>query len=82
MKAVIMPKISNSVRNNLKDVVPLKVPYSIMIDIADICNFNCVFCFHSDKKAIKESGVRFGTMSLEMFRNIIDSIRKDWGGKC
>lgn len=79
MKAQYIAKINNDKRHDLRDVVPLEKPYSLMIDICDVCNMKCKFCFHSDAEAIKTSGVQFGVMSEELFKSIIDSIAT-WEG--
>lgn len=79
MKATIQAKINNRKRVPLQEVIPLKYPFSIQIDIADACNMLCNFCFHSDLDAIKEAQVKFGLMKYEVFQKIIDDIAKCWG---
>lgn len=79
MKAVIQPKINSRARVELGKVAPLKMPFSIQIDICSACNMKCNFCFHSDIEAIRKAGCRFGFMSYELFTKIIDDIKQSWG---
>lgn len=80
MKADYVAKIENNKRHELKDVVPLDKPYSLMIDIADVCNMKCKFCFHADLDAIKKVNAQFGVMPMNMFIKIVDDIKTGWGG--
>lgn len=36
--------IVNNDRHNLVDVIPLRTPYSMFIDVCNACNFKCKFC--------------------------------------
>jgi MoaA/NifB/PqqE/SkfB family radical SAM enzyme len=81
MNAIKRGKIYSRQRVNLESVIPLKVPYSIQIDICSVCNLRCRFCVHSDTDAVKKAGVRFGMMSYELFTAIIDDMRKSWMGE-
>lgn len=36
--------IVNNNRHNLVDVIPLRTPYSMFIDVCNACNFKCKFC--------------------------------------
>lgn len=79
MKAVIQPKINSRARVELGKVAPLKMPFSIQIDICSVCNMKCNFCFHSDLEAIAKARCQFGFMSYEVFIKIIDDIKQSWG---
>lgn len=49
-------------------------PY-LQIEPTSICNFRCVFCYQTDKSfSNKQSGMQ-GSMSLELFKAIIDQIQ-------
>jgi radical SAM protein with 4Fe4S-binding SPASM domain len=48
-------------------------PY-LQIEPSSICNFRCVFCYETDKDFTKKSNGYMGTMSLELFRRIIDQV--------
>lgn len=72
-------KIYSRKRVSLEEVVPLEVPFSVQIDICSACNLKCKFCFHSDLQAIREANVKFGYMSMELFKKIIDDMKNSWG---
>lgn len=74
MKALKRAKVAARPRRALQEVLPLDTPFSIYITPSSLCNIRCNFCYHSDEKAKKEAGVEFGTMSLELFKKIIDDI--------
>lgn len=80
MNAIKRGKFFARERTRLENVIPLSVPFSIQIDICSACNLKCNFCFHSDREAIKKSGVHFGIMPFELFAKIIDDMKKSWGG--
>lgn len=62
-------------RKVLANVLPLKTPFTVAIDIISVCNFKCYFCFHSIKKA-KQRELNFnpGIMDYELFEKTIDQI--------
>lgn len=72
--AKIQPRIASSTKGTLQNVVPLATPYSAHIDICSICNFRCTFCFQSDKKALKEKGIKLGLMEMKLFKKIVDDL--------
>lgn len=78
MGAIIRAKINSRERVALEKVVPLDIPFSVQIDVCSACNLKCNFCFHSDDIAVKKSGEKFGAMSFELFKKIIDDMKKDW----
>ena len=49
-------------------------PPLVQIEPSSICNFRCVFCFETDKTFSSKNSGHMGTMTLEMFKNIIDEI--------
>jgi radical SAM protein with 4Fe4S-binding SPASM domain len=62
-------------RTLLSQVIPLKTPYKINIDVANACNFRCAFCFHALGSArLKKTGFRPGIMDLDLFKMIIHQI--------
>lgn len=79
MGAIKRAKILARERVALEKVIPLDVPFSVQIDICSACNLKCNFCFHSDVNAITKSKTRFGAMSFELFKKIIDDMKADWG---
>lgn len=80
MPAKRQGKIYDRERVELQDVLPLRVPFSIQIDICSACNMQCQFCFHSDYESVRKNHVRFGMMSYELFCKIIDDMKSAWGG--
>jgi MoaA/NifB/PqqE/SkfB family radical SAM enzyme len=59
-------------KRQMKDVVPLDTPYTVLISPTDYCNIKCVFCpyhgpagKHADTKSV---------MSLDYYKNIIDQL--------
>lgn len=49
-----------------------KFPPYLQIEPTSVCNFRCVFCYQSDMSfSVKTSG-HMGSMSVEMFKSIID----------
>ena len=75
MQGIKRAKIYARERVNLGEVIPLKVPFSIQIDVCSACNMKCNFCFHSDLESIKRNRVEFGRMSYETFTKVIDNIK-------
>mgnify|MGYP004502161889 CR=1 FL=1 len=66
-------------RHNLIDEIPLKKPYTILIEPSNFCNFQCVSCFQSLKHENYITRNR-QVMSMEMFEKIIGQLR-DWEGE-
>lgn len=81
MSAIRRAKIYARERTPLEEVIPLQAPFSVQVDICSACNMKCNFCFHSDTETIKKSGIKFGAMSLELFKKIIDDMHLCWGGQ-
>lgn len=79
MRAEYKAKIENRKRTPLQDVLPLDCPFSIQVDVADVCNMKCNFCFHSDAEAIRRYNVRFGIMKMDVYQKVIDDIQSGWG---
>lgn len=67
-------------RHNLRDVIPLDKPYSLLVEPSNFCNFKCIQCFQSLKKDNYISQNR-GMMSLEMFNEIMEQVKGWKGGK-
>ena len=75
MKAKIGPRIFLENRPKLEEHIPLKVPFIINIDPADICNLQCVFCPTGDRELMKKThGRYFGLLDFELFKKIVDDI--------
>lgn len=74
MKAKVQARIYSSEKTKLEEVIPLKTPFSVHIDVCSLCNFKCNFCFQADEKAIKEKKLKRGFMDFELFKKIIDDL--------
>lgn len=60
-------------RAKLEDVIPLKAPYTLLIDPCGACNFKCNFCpcNHSDI----DVNERHKIMSWELFKKIVEDLK-------
>lgn len=45
--AKIMPSFDND-RSILGEILPVKTPFNVIIDVSEKCNFQCKYCFRSD----------------------------------
>lgn len=72
----IKPRIFHQVKQPLEEVLPLDTPFSVHIDVCSLCNFTCTFCFQNDKQGMKEAGVSWGMMDLDVFKSCVDDLRK------
>ncbi len=77
MMAEIKPAYGET-RARLKDVIPLRTPYSIYFFPTNLCNFRCTYCAHGGglKNFEEEYGLKLESMSLETFTRAIDQISK------
>ena len=65
-------------RHNLIEILPLKKPFTLLIEPSNYCNFKCVSCFQSLKGDNYLSHHR-GLMDMELYMKIIDQLKK-WEG--
>ena len=71
-------KIRNDIihRMPLSKVIPLDTPFRLGIDVANGCNFSCVFCFQSiDTRYLKEMGFKSELMKMDTFRKLVEQIK-------
>lgn len=71
-------KIRNDIidRVPLSNVIPLDTPFRLGIDVANGCNFKCVFCFQSiGFPYLKEMGFKSGLMKMDTFRKLVEQIK-------
>lgn len=66
----------NKETRNLRELLPLDTPLSLMIDPSNICNFKCVFCPTGDEELLRLVGRTKGLMSLELFYKIVDDLNQ------
>lgn len=65
-------------RQNLRDIIPLKKPFTVLIEPSNYCNFRCVSCFQSLASENYITQHR-SLMNLELYRKIIEQL-KAWEG--
>ena len=75
IKAVVQPRIHSSKKTNLEDVVPLRTPFSVHIDVCSYCNFKCSFCFQADIAGKKEKDFPHGMMKMDLFKKTVDDLK-------
>ena len=71
-------KLKEYKRQNLIDIIPLKKPFTLLIEPSNYCNFRCVSCFQS----LKEKNyltLHRGFMPMETYTEIIEQF-KNWEG--
>ena len=51
-------------------------PPLVQIEPSSICNFRCVFCFETDKSFTDKKNGFMGTMTIDVFKKIIDEIEE------
>lgn len=76
IKAKVQPRIHSSNKTVLEDVVPLKTPFSVHIDVCSLCNFKCSFCFQADMKGKKAKGFPHGMMDVNLFKETVDKLKE------
>jgi len=70
-------QLPRSNRKNLRDIIPLKKPFTILFEPTSICNFRCIQCFHSLENIYNH--MEKGFMKLSALRKIVDDL-KAWKG--
>lgn len=76
ISAKIQPRIYSADKQVLQDIAPLKTPFSVHIDVCSYCNFKCSFCFQADTKGKKEKNFPHGMMSMDLFKETVDSLKE------
>jgi radical SAM protein with 4Fe4S-binding SPASM domain len=72
--AVIRPRIHSANKQPLQNLVPLKTPISVHIDVSSVCNYKCSFCFQADTVGMNDAGLKRGLMSSAMFKKVVDEL--------
>ena len=63
-----------TIRNNLRDVVPLDTPYALFIDPTNFCNFHCSFC-PRNLECFHEYAGKYVHMDMGLFKKILSDIK-------
>lgn len=63
-------------RSVLGKVLPLDTPYTVMIDICDMCNLKCKYCFRADESIVAEDYRKNCLMKWETFEKIVDQMKE------
>ena len=71
--------LKNTNRHNLREVIPLAKPFTVLIEPSSLCNFRCVQCFQSLKQDNYFTRNR-KNMPLARFEKIISQL-KAWPGE-
>lgn len=64
-------------RQSLREIIPLKMPFSLFIEPTNLCNFRCVMCPLSSPDYRKIVGYS-GHLGMDLYTKIISDIKK-WG---
>lgn len=64
-------------RVKLAEVVPLGTPFLVIIDVANICNFRCNYCFQSIANSkLRDMGFKPKMMDMALYRRTINEVKK------
>jgi len=62
-------------RVELASAVPLATPFLVIIDVANICNFKCKFCFQSVPRSdLRDMGFKGTMMAMDLFMETIEQV--------
>lgn len=71
----IMPSF-DSKRQRLGDIYPLDTPFNVIVDISEVCNFKCKYCFRAEEnKAVWGYAKDNGLMAWDTFTKAVESIK-------
>ncbi len=73
-------QLRSAPRQNLRDLVPLRAPFTLYVETTNICNFRCVYCPESFDDFEQRSGGLF-RMDVAAFTHIVDQIAEIGGVK-
>lgn len=62
-------------RHVLGEVLPLDTPYTILIDISDVCNLRCKYCFRYDESIEAEDYRKNRLMDWDTFVRIVEQMK-------
>lgn len=62
----------NKQRCKLEEVIPLRTPMAVMIDVSSVCNLRCQFCPHGNSKTREQ--MPQAVMDVELAKKCIDDL--------
>lgn len=71
-------KLKDQSRKILREVIPLKKPFTLLIEPSNLCNFKCIQCFQSISNENRFSRNK-KNMTMECFQKILNNM-KSWDG--
>ena len=60
----------------LWEAVPLSQPWTVFIDVTNLCNFSCIYCPTGNPQMIAQTNRFNGHMTMEIFRKVVDGLRE------
>lgn len=64
-------------RQILGKIMPIKTPFTVILDSSEVCNFKCRYCFRSDKdKSSWGYAVRNDFMSWDVFEKVVAQMKE------
>jgi radical SAM protein with 4Fe4S-binding SPASM domain len=71
-------ELSSTNRQNLREILPLAKPFTVLIEPSSLCNFRCIQCFQSIKTESYFTR-NLMNMPMERFRRVIGQLQQ-WPG--
>ena len=62
-------------RTNLRDSIPLDMPFTLFVDPSNFCNFKCSFCPRNQDDFVDYAGA-YKHMSINLFSKIVSKINQ------
>lgn len=69
-------KSFNQKRTVLGEVLPLSTPYTVLIDISDMCNLRCNYCFRYDESIPAEDYRKNKLMDWDTFVKVVEQLKE------
>ena len=76
MKAIINDRRNSSEHKILGKVVPLHMPFVLVLDPSNLCNHRCKFCPTGNDELIKSTNRWNGIFDFELFKKIINDLKE------
>jgi radical SAM protein with 4Fe4S-binding SPASM domain len=62
--------------DRLVDVVPLSTPWTVFLEVTNVCNFRCAYCPTGDTALLQKMGRKNKLMSWELWTKVVDDLRQ------